>query len=207
MKEQESKYFRTAAKMDEALIALLEVKDFEYITIREICEAAHVHRSTFYLHYENTADLLAECIQYMQAKFLTYFHGQAGSVPRAQNGKREDLILMTPAYLTPYLTYVKENRRVFGTYVAHADTLRGGEAFRRLFEEVFDPILAQFRVPPARRFYTMVFYINGIISVVMEWLKNDCREEIEAVADLLISLCLPSLPADVPHCASDPDAP
>lgn len=39
--------------MDEAFISLLEHKDFEYITVKDICSAAGVNRSTFYLHYEN----------------------------------------------------------------------------------------------------------------------------------------------------------
>ena len=50
MNKNESKYFSTAIKMDEALIALLEKKDFSYITVKEICEKAGVNRSTFYLH-------------------------------------------------------------------------------------------------------------------------------------------------------------
>lgn len=33
--------------MDEALILLLEDKDFEYITVKEICRKAGVNRSTF----------------------------------------------------------------------------------------------------------------------------------------------------------------
>ena len=53
MNKNESKYFNTAVRMDKALIELLEKKDFEYITIKEICQAAGVNRSTFYLHYEN----------------------------------------------------------------------------------------------------------------------------------------------------------
>ena len=36
MNRNESKYFNTAARMDEALLALLEKKDFEFITVREI---------------------------------------------------------------------------------------------------------------------------------------------------------------------------
>ncbi len=56
MNKNESKYFKTAEKMDKALIEMLEKKDFEYITIKEICEKAAVNRSTFYLHYENTSD-------------------------------------------------------------------------------------------------------------------------------------------------------
>ena len=42
MNKNESKYFNTAIRMDEALITLLEKKDFEYITIKEICDTAGV---------------------------------------------------------------------------------------------------------------------------------------------------------------------
>ena len=62
MNKNESKYFNTALKMNDALISLLASKDFEYITIKDICEKAGVNRSTFYLHYSNTSDLLEEVI-------------------------------------------------------------------------------------------------------------------------------------------------
>ena len=34
MNKAESKYFNTAVKMDEALLELLEKKDFDYITVK-----------------------------------------------------------------------------------------------------------------------------------------------------------------------------
>ena len=73
MNKNESKYFNTAVRMDKALLGLLEKKDFEYITIKEICAVAGVNRSTFYLHYENTSDLLKETTQYVTDTFLSYF--------------------------------------------------------------------------------------------------------------------------------------
>ena len=73
MNKNESKYFNTAIKFDEALISLLEKKDFAYITIKEICDKAGVNRSTFYLHYENTSDLLAETTRYIIDKHLSYY--------------------------------------------------------------------------------------------------------------------------------------
>lgn len=63
MNRNESKYFNTASKMNDALISLLNKKDFEYITIKDICEVANVNRSTFYLHYSNTYELLEEVIE------------------------------------------------------------------------------------------------------------------------------------------------
>ena len=49
MNRSESRYFATAARMDEAFLTLLAKKDFEYITVKEICEVAEVNRSTLYL--------------------------------------------------------------------------------------------------------------------------------------------------------------
>ena len=60
MNKSESKYFNTALRMDEALLALLEEKDLEYITVKELCHRAGVNRSTFYLHYETIDDLVNE---------------------------------------------------------------------------------------------------------------------------------------------------
>ena len=73
MNKSESKYYNTALLMDEALLILLETKEFEFITVKEICQKAGVNRSTFYLHYENTSDLLAESIGLINKKFFETF--------------------------------------------------------------------------------------------------------------------------------------
>ena len=59
--------------MNTALMEILKTKSFEYITVSEICKKAGVNRSTFYLHYENTRDLLEETIQNMMNDFISYF--------------------------------------------------------------------------------------------------------------------------------------
>lgn len=68
MNKNETKYLNTARLMDETLIAILEKKSYEYITVKEICEKAEVNRSTFYLHYETMNDLLEEAVDYITSK-------------------------------------------------------------------------------------------------------------------------------------------
>ncbi len=80
MNRAESKYFNTAVKMDLALISLLKKKSFEYVTVSEICKAAGVNRSTFYLHYETLGDLLDETAQYLFNDFLSYFTPDKSSI-------------------------------------------------------------------------------------------------------------------------------
>ncbi len=114
MNKNESKYFNTAIKMDEALISLLEKKDFEYITIKEICDTAGVNRSTFYLHYENTNDLLKETTKYIIDKHFAYYNANKKDAIHAIEEKdRLEMIFITEEYLAPYLTFVKDNRRIF----------------------------------------------------------------------------------------------
>lgn len=65
--------------MHNALITLLDSKDFEYITIKEICETAGVNRSTFYLHYDNINDLLQETVEAVYKDFFGRFGAEGGA--------------------------------------------------------------------------------------------------------------------------------
>ena len=124
MTRSESKYFATAARMDEAFLKLLEEKDFEYITVKEICEKAGVNRSTFYLHYETVNDLLTESARYIFDKLIAYMPQDTSEfIERIQTRPLEELHLITPEYLMPYLNFIKEHRRIFRTAIEHSSVL------------------------------------------------------------------------------------
>ena len=185
MTKSESKYFNTAIKMDKAFLNLLAEKDFEYITVKEICQRAGVNRSTFYLHYETIADLLNESVEYISNDFFKYFSGN-DIISKLNDLPLDELLFIKPEYIIPYLSYIRNNKKLFRTAVLHAGTLQFENTYKKLFEHVFSPILMRFDVPENERQYTMAFYINGIIALVMEWLKNDCTESIEDISDIII---------------------
>lgn len=113
MNKAESKYFNTANLMDEALMRLLEHKDYEYITVKEVCKKAGVNRSTFYLHYEKMDDLLAESLERLNQTFLSYFEGQTPEIiSKIDESPLSELIFLTNDYLLPYLNFVFENKHV-----------------------------------------------------------------------------------------------
>ena len=152
MNRNESKYFNTAVRMDKALIELLEKKDFEYITIKEICERAGVNRSTFYLHYENTSDLLAETTAYITDSFLSYFTDDKSSIRlNFEKSDLKELFYITPEYIVPYLAYIKENSRVFKTSLKHLNSMNFNSVYEKMFKHVFDPVLARFDFPEEER--------------------------------------------------------
>ena len=179
MNKNESKYFNTAIKMDEALITLLEKKDFEYITIKEICDTAGVNRSTFYLHYENTSDLLKETTRYIIDKHLAYYEIDKQRISlQFETCKREELLFITDEYLTPYLTFIKDNQRLFRVSIKQFNSLNMGEVYGRMFEHIFNPILERFQVPEKERSYMMKFYLTGVFAIVMECVPAALAEHI-----------------------------
>jgi AcrR family transcriptional regulator len=186
MDRSQSKYFSTAARMDEALLHLLEKKDLEYITVKEICAAAGVNRSTFYLHYETVGDLLAESTKFMIDRFLTYIQERPEEfISSIQDRPLEELFLVTPQYLTPYLQYIKDNRRLFRISIENAGKLGMTDSFLSLFRHVFVPILTRYQVPEADMKYFVMFNINGLMAIVMEWLKRDCEDPVEHVVEVM----------------------
>ncbi len=56
---------RTHKLLWEALVAELSVRPFEEITVKDICERAMVHRTTFYKHYEDKYALLEQGMRQM----------------------------------------------------------------------------------------------------------------------------------------------
>lgn len=191
MNKSESKYFRTAARMDEAFLSLLEHKDLAYITVKEICEKAGVNRSTFYLHYETIGDLLAESVAYMHGRFLERFSGADDVGEKIRRGTKQELLLLTPAYLTPYLSFIRENRSLYRSAMQKPEIFSADETYQKMFRHIFDPILARFSVPEAERSWRMVYYLSGIAAVIAEWLRTDCAESIEALSDIIRRCILP----------------
>lgn len=187
MNKSESKYFHTAERMDEALLSLLLEKDFEYITVKDICARAGVNRSTFYLHYENTADLLSEAVAMINGRYQSKF---ADLGPAAIAGRpKEDLFFMNDQWLLPWLDFVKENRRVYKAIHAQADVFEAERTYRDYFQAVFSPVLSQYGVAEDKHEYMMDFYRHGLVAILLKWVESDCRESAAEISEI-IKLCV-----------------
>ena len=190
MNKSESKYFNTAVRFNKALLSLLEKKAFEYISISEICEKAGVNRSTFYLHYENTSDLLRETIAYVLDNFSSYFSVDIKSIStKFSNCDLQDLKFVNEKYLYPYLLFIKENQRVFSAVLSQPAAFDSKSIFQRLFDNIFKPILDRFHYPREQQNYVMLFYLNGITAIITEWLKDGCQKSIEDIS-AIIHICI-----------------
>ncbi len=179
MNKLKSKYLYTASLMDEAFLLLLEQKDYEKITVKEICQKAGVNRTTFYLHYESINDLLEETIAMINERFKLSL-----SVITSANPSKE--ILTSEKYLRPYLVFIKENMRAYRVIHMKDKLFNSQKTFESFYKTIFSPALTHFGVSEKEKKYVFAFYTQGTVAIIDEWLENNCSDDIDMIIDLIM---------------------
>ena len=188
MNKNESKYFNTAKKMNDALITLLETKEFEYISIKEICHIANVNRSTFYLHYSNMNDLLEETIKSLNLSFNSHFGSKENENTIIFKDSLEDLLLINDENLIPYLNFIKENKNIYKVLKNHPELFNANKTYEEMFRKIFVPIMKRFGLDEKWHKYLMDFYISGLTSIILDWVYDDCKIPVQEVSDFIKGL-------------------
>ena len=192
MNKSESKYFNTAVLFDNALISLLENKDFQYISVKEICQKAGVNRSTFYLHYDSVVDLLEETTEYINSQFLSSFEKTPTSfVDRIHEAPLGKLVLINDEFLEPYLLFVKEHKSIFKAVFNNPECLKANQQLTRLKQDILLPIMKRFRIPQEEQKYWISYYISGITAIIKEWIIGDCKESVEQMITIITQCVRP----------------
>ena len=190
MNKNESKYYNTSLLMDEALILLLEDKDFQFISVKEICKKAGVSRSTFYLHYETMDDLLNETIERLSKKFYSSFHNQDKNMEEmVKSAPLNELVFLKPDYIKPYISFVYENKKIFALSLKKPLIFNVTNYFEKMYRSYFEPIMSRFNVEKKLQRYIVTYYCHGIISIINRWLADGCKESIDELVEI-ISYCL-----------------
>lgn len=181
----ESKYYDTAVRMVEAFLDILETKDFEYITVKEICTKARVNRSTFYLHYETMNDLLRESAEYISNTMSGYFDEEA-HIQDVSTMDKNDLYFINAEYLIPWLTSIKENRRLFQAALKNGHTIGMDRYTDALKKDILAPVMQRHGIAKEDTEYVIVYYLEGILAMVNTWVKHDCQKDIGDMVDLIM---------------------
>lgn len=192
MNRSESKYFNTARLMDEALLSLLEAKDLEYITVKEICAKAGVNRSTFYLHYETISDLLTECLEYTNKQFLSSFSKLPESfASEIENAPLNEFVLVREKFLRPYLTFIMEHKPAFRAAYKNPSCMQSDKQYKDISDYILRPIMKRFQVPEKEHTYWISFYIHGCMAIIQEWLAGNCRDSVEEIETIMLHCIRP----------------
>ncbi len=159
----------------ESLMELMQEKPISKISIKEICELSDMSRSTFYLHYQDQFDLLAD----IEKEILKNTEKSLGTLDGAFN---------TTEGIQTFLEYVKNNKETFGIMLCQPET----EDFRkRIIDQIENNVKKS--VPEildnSYAEYLFSFVMYGTLHVLRRWISNNYDTPTEDLAELIYHSC------------------
>lgn len=165
-KKTDRRILRTRRMLKDALLSLMEEKEFSQISAKEISDRADLNRGTFYLHYSSTEDLLEHICRDLLAemeKTIDVFQPQQ---------HRESL----KTIVNHIVTFIDSDRVLFRSLlnnfhseamvqgIAHILLEKGLRLRNQLAAGADDQELA----------YCSYFITYGIVAVIRQWFRRDC---------------------------------
>jgi AcrR family transcriptional regulator len=171
---------RTQDLLRRALLALIQEKGYDRITVQDILDRADIGRSTFYGHYRDKDDLLRAGFEDIRAEF-------AAERDAAEKGTRSNVEFLEPVHAV--FDHVGRHRQFWGPL-----SRKGGADLvtRILRESVSDLAREHLRsqfpdatADPTRREAAIQFVTGACMGLLIWWLENDAvpytAEEIQSI--------------------------
>ncbi|HJP93929.1 MAG TPA: TetR/AcrR family transcriptional regulator [Pyrinomonadaceae bacterium] len=166
-KKTDARVRRTRDALGDALIALMQEKSFDTITVQDVLDRAHVSRSTFYSHYSDKDDLLMSDAE-------EFF--EAISMALSAHGDKSERVFPVQEFFThladvqPFFkALIKSGRFQENMDLARGHFARGIE--RRLVE------IPRGRSIPAKDLPAIAFtHAGALLSLLTWWLDRGMKE-------------------------------
>lgn len=182
MNKHEAKSFNTARKAQKAMLELLEEKEYEDITISDICKKAGINRSTFYAHYENIMDLVSELEKTIIDDFIVTFDSANREQDKTESGL---YMLISTATLTSYLDYVRKYRKLFMIY-NKSNAFSHDEHYNILKDRIFLPALKDKGIEDSIAMeYMFEYYLTGVNAIIRKWVNDDCNIPTDKLCEII----------------------
>lgn len=176
---------RSRKLLQEALIRLLEEKEYNKISVADISETAGVARPTFYLHYKTKDDLI---LGYLDDMFEQFYD----DIPH-------DMLTISSAgvELAKLLFNQWEKHRLFVQAVVNAglDNLIM-KRFQQYITRVFGRFLRTNELKlsnPELLKYVVDYLAGASMMIIMRWLRDDMRYPVDTIAQLYTELARPGI--------------
>ncbi len=174
---------RTHKLLWEALMTELAQRSFEEITVKELCERAMVHRSTFYKHYEDKYALLEQGMRQMYDALVAEV---THAPPRAFS------VDHPPPYFVRVFEHVAEHQHFYklmlcGEGIGQFQKLVKDYIAEQALSKVRELLPANQHVafPPAMQ---VQFFAGAFLSLLGWWLENDMPLSPHQMAQYLLSV-------------------
>ena len=136
------------------------------ITIREICEGANIHRSTFYAHYQDVYDVVEKVERKMSEDLTASFLEEMDQRSSAKQ------------CFTRLFEFIREYREFYAFYLLDAHRFNALQVAWDMVRERYTEV--DFRTMSVESQEEMNYhgacFLFGMTAVLRYWLEHDCRE-------------------------------
>lgn len=168
-------------KIEECLVCMLDTRDIGQITVRSICQAANINRTTFYSHYQDVYDLLGKLEQKMNARLMAQYDAS----------KLNGAFFTTAEYILPFLNFIREHQSFYRACLNKRKNFPIEVGFEPLWNKAVKPNALQKGITAEEEMmYYFVFYQAGITMCLKRWVDHDCQEPPEQICNYFMN-CLP----------------
>ena len=163
----------------ETLLSLLQTHHIAEISVKGLCEAADLNRSTFYAYYQNQMDILRE-IEEMTYKDVEKL---------LLSGINSDGSADSTKIFETLLQYILENSKLFRILMGQ----NGSQDFQEKLMELTEAANQYRKVDPAsasgdNSHYVRCYRVAGCTRVIEEWIRSGFNRSVQDIAKLLIHL-------------------
>lgn len=171
------RYLDTEKLIQDTLLSLAQEKEIHKVTVRAICETAHINRSSFYLHYQDIHDLIFKMGRKMMKEVGEMMKGHGNVID----------FFLTSDSMAQLIGYVKEHHTFFDIYLTHY-TAEASESFSLLWESAAKPYMREHcsTIDEDEMWYLFSFFKAGFISILSQWLHRGCPETPERLTEIIL---------------------
>ena len=152
----------------DALLLLMNEKEFDNISITEICTKAGVSRMAYYRNYYTKKDIIIEYLK----DIATEFKKESHSWQAHNEYTNKNVIRFLFAYFEKYAFFIKTLRKA---------NLSG--LLQECINEYLETEIAFRNKNDSYEKYHMYSYSGALFNVYMKWIDNGMKESIEEMAD------------------------
>lgn len=183
--KRQKDYLKNTDKICKALAITLADKNINEITINEICSIAKINRTTFYAHYENIYDASQDIVNVFERFILEMIkkynpeninEGEIKTVEEIEQINRT-------IYLPCFFSYVRDEKLFFKSILQKPEIYNFDKINKHLYEIFFEAYFKCLNIEEKTCVKLFNFYLFGAVSIINQWLENDCKESIEEVID------------------------
>lgn len=185
-KKQDLRIQRTRKSLNQALITLMEEKNFQAITIQELADEAMINRVTFYLHYADKYELLEECVKDNLDEIMLK---HLSPIRHIRKG-----VVYTEAFrsiVMDILKSVENNDRFFQVMIQSNCEGLIKDYFIGLVQTKFLPQLGEMfsGIPSNKHVDVMIqLIVSAILGVITWWIVSEERESPEEIAAIVVDV-------------------